>query len=66
MTSGKEKVVNEEDYEGFEKIAEDLADFEHELYKAKEARDTLLAEIEEINSSEEKYRSIITKLKNRI
>lgn len=41
-----------------------LADVEIEVYKARTMMNTLLDEIKEINSSEEKYRSIITKLKS--
>ena len=42
-----------------------IAQVEIELEKAKELTDTLLDEIKEITLSEEKYRSIITKLKTR-
>lgn len=42
-----------------------LADVEIEVYKARTMMNTLLDEIKEINSSEEKYRSIITKLKSK-
>lgn len=42
-----------------------IAQVEIELAKAKELTDTLLDEIKEITLSEEKYRSIITKLKTR-
>ena len=42
-----------------------LAKTELEIYIAKQATDTLLEEIKEINLSEEKYRKIITKLKTR-
>lgn len=42
-----------------------MAQVEIELAKAKELTDTLLDEIKEITLSEEKYRSIITKLKTR-
>lgn len=42
-----------------------IAQIEIELAKAKELTDTLLDEIKEITLSEEKYRSIITKLKTR-
>ena len=38
---------------------------ELEIYKARESVDTLLNEIKELNLSEEKYRKIITKLKNK-
>lgn len=43
----------------------ELAKTELEMYKARQAIDTLLDEIKEINLSEEKYRKIITKLKTR-
>ena len=43
----------------------EIAQVEIELAKAKELTDTLLDEIKEITLSEEKYRSIITKLKTR-
>lgn len=43
----------------------EVAKTELEIYKARQAIDTLLEEIKEINSSEEKYRKIITKLKTR-
>ena len=42
-----------------------IAQVEIELAKAKELTDTLLDEIKQITLSEEKYRSIITKLKTR-
>lgn len=42
-----------------------LADVEIEIYKARTMMNALLDEIKEINSSEEKYRSIITKLKSK-
>ena len=42
-----------------------IAQVEIELAKAKELTDTLLDEIKEITLSEEKYKSIITKLKTR-
>lgn len=42
-----------------------LAKVEIAIYKARQATDTLLDEIKEINLSEEKYRKIITKLKTR-
>ena len=42
-----------------------LAKAEIAIYKAKTATDYLLDEIKEVNLSEEKYRKIITKLKNR-
>ena len=38
---------------------------ELEIYKARESVDMLLGEIKELNLSEEKYRKIITKLKNK-
>ena len=43
----------------------EVAKTELEIYKARQATDTLLNEIKEINLSEEKYRKIITKLKTR-
>lgn len=42
-----------------------LAKTEMEIYKAKERADNLLDEVKEITLSEEKYRSIITKLKTK-
>ena len=54
--------LDKKDYIGYQTK---VAKIELELYKAKEAMDTLVYEIEEINSSEEKYRSIITKLKTK-
>lgn len=42
-----------------------VAKTELELYKAKESTDHLLDEIKEITLSEEKYRNIVTKLKNK-
>lgn len=42
-----------------------IAKTELEIYKVRTATDSLLDEIKEINLSEEKYRKIITKLKNR-
>ena len=42
-----------------------VAKAELAIYKARQATDTLLEEIKEINSSEEKYRAIITKLKTK-
>lgn len=42
-----------------------VAKTELAIYKAKQATDTLLDEIKEINLSEEKYRKIITKLKTK-
>ena len=54
--------LDKKDYNGYQiKVAK----IELELYKAREAMNTLLEEIDEINSSEEKYRSIITKLKTK-
>lgn len=52
--------VDNKDDKGYQKRH---ADIEIELYKARNMMDTLLEEITDINSSEEKYRSIITKLK---
>ncbi len=42
-----------------------LAKTELAIYKARQATDNLLDDIKEINSSEEKYRKIITKLKTK-
>ena len=42
-----------------------IAKAEMEIYKAKESADHLLDEIKEITLSEEKYRSIVTKLKTK-
>lgn len=42
-----------------------VAKTELAIYKARQATDTLLEEIKEINLSEEKYRKIITKLKTK-
>lgn len=54
--------LDKKDYKGYQiKVAK----IELELYKAKEAMNTLLEEIQEINLSEEKYRNIITKLKTK-
>ena len=44
-------------------FSEKLAKTEIEIYKARESANELLQEIREITSSEEKYRSIVTKLK---
>ncbi len=54
--------LDNKDYKGYQKK---LADVEIEIYKARTMMNTLLDEIKEINSSEEKYRSIITKLKSK-
>lgn len=62
MITELDLLLDNKDYDAYElKVAK----IELELYKAKEAMETLLAEIEEVNSSEEKYRSIITKLKTK-
>ncbi len=42
-----------------------IAKTELELYKVKESTDHLLEEIKEVTLSEEKYRNIVTKLKNK-
>lgn len=42
-----------------------IAKAEMEIYKAKESADHLLEEIKEVTLSEEKYRSIVTKLKTK-
>ncbi len=55
-----ELLLDKKDYSSFH-IAEAKAEIE--LYKTKNANDTLMLEIQEVNSSEEKYRTIITKLK---
>lgn len=47
------------------KYSVSVAKTELALYKARQATDTLLDEIKEVNLSEEKYRKIITKLKTR-
>ena len=49
----------------YNQYIKEIAQVEIELAKAKELTDTLLDEIKEITLSEEKYRSIITKLKTR-
>ena len=54
--------IDNKDEKGYQKK---LAAIEIELYKARTMMNTLLDEIVEINSSEEKYRSIITKLKTK-
>lgn len=54
--------IDSKDYNGYQKK---LADVEIELYKAKTMMNKLLEEIKEMNSSEEKYRSIIIKLKTK-
>ncbi len=55
-------LLNKKDYKNYI-ISEAKAELE--LYKAREATDTLLHEIEDINESEEKYRTLITKLKSK-
>lgn len=52
--------LDNKDYNGYQAK---LANVEIEIYKAKTMMNTLLEEIKELNSSEEKYRSIIIKLK---
>ena len=47
------------------KYSVSVAKTELALYKARQATDTLLDEIKEVNLSEEKYRKIITKLKTK-
>jgi len=47
----------------FDILKEKLAKTEIEIYKVRESADQLLKEIKEITLSEEKYRSIVTKLK---
>lgn len=51
------------DSRDYKRYIVEQADVEIELFKTRQAIDNLLAEINELNSSEEKYRSIITKLK---
>jgi septation ring formation regulator len=52
--------VSQKDYKN---IDQKLAKVEMEIYKVRESANELLGEIQEITVSEEKYRSIITKLK---
>ena len=47
----------------FKNATSKIATIELEIYKTKEKTDNLLDEIKEITLSEEKYRSIVTKLK---
>lgn len=54
--------LDNKDYNGYQAK---LANVEIEIYKAKTMMNTLLEEIKELNSSEEKYRSIIIKLKTK-
>jgi len=54
--------LDNKDYEGYQRK---LANVEIEVAKAKTMMNTLLDEIKEMNSSEEKYRSIIIKLKTK-
>ena len=49
----------------FKNCVVQLAKAELQIYKAREKADTLLEEVKEITLSEEKYRSIITKLKTK-
>ena len=58
MITDLDMFLDKKDYIGYQTK---VAKIELELYKAREAMNTLLSEIEEINLSEEKYRSIITK-----
>ena len=57
-----ENIIENKDYKNFEK---EYAKTELELYKCKEIAENLLEQIKDITSSEEKYRSIITKLKTK-
>ncbi len=57
-----ELLLDKKDYSSFH-IAEAKAEIE--LYKTKNANDSLMLEIQEVNSSEEKYRTLITKLKTK-
>jgi septation ring formation regulator EzrA len=54
--------IDNKDYEGYQRR---LANVEIEISKAKTMMNTLLNEVKEINSSEEKYRSIVIKLKTK-
>lgn len=54
--------VNQKDYKN---MNQKLAKVEMEIYKVRESANELLSEIQEITVSEEKYRSIITKLKTK-
>lgn len=47
----------------YKNIEQELAKVEMEIYKVRESANELLNEIQEITVSEEKYRSIVTKLK---
>ena len=47
----------------YKNVDQKLAKVEMEIYKARESANELLGEIKEITVSEEKYRSIVTKLK---
>ena len=49
----------------YKHIDQKLAKVEMEIYKVRESANELLSEIQEITVSEEKYRSIITKLKTK-
>ena len=51
------------DQKDFRIVREKLAKTEIEIYKVRESANELLGEIKEITVSEEKYRSIVTKLK---
>lgn len=54
--------IDNKDYEGYQRR---LANVEIQLSKARTMMNTLLNEIKELNSSEEKYRSIVIKLKTK-
>lgn len=49
----------------YKNINQKLAKVEMEIYKVRESANELLSEIQEITVSEEKYRSIVTKLKTK-
>ena len=49
----------------YKECTRSIAKAEMEIYKARESADHLLDEIKEITLSEEKYRSIVTKLKTK-
>ena len=60
MLNELDMAVTMKDYKGFDSK---IAKVEMEVYKVKESADRLLKEIQEITVSDEKYRSIVTKLK---
>ena len=62
MLNELDMAVTMKDYKGFDSK---IAKVEMEVYKVKESADRLLKEIQEITVSDEKYRSIVTKLKSK-